>query len=312
MASSSTKVVYAALIGNLLVALTKFVAAAVTGSSAMSSEAVHSLVDTGNEVLLLYGMKRAERPPDGAHPFGHGREIYFWSFIVALLIFSLGASVSVYEGVHHVLHPVPIERPVVSYVVIGLAFLFESASWRVAFREFRAEKGAGGYLARVQRSKDPMTFIVLFEDTAAVIGLAIAVAGTAAAHLLEQPVLDGVASIAIGLLLGAVAAFLARESKGLLIGEPAREEVVADICRIAGSEPGIRESRGLFTVHIGPRQVLAAISVDFEDTLTAARVETIVATIEGKVRQAHPEVVSVLITPQPVKAFGLAPSEEEA
>src|SRR5438105_6271196 len=131
---SSKTTVIAALAGNLLVALTKFVAAALTGSSAMLSEAVHSLVDTGNEVLLLYGMKRADRPPDGAHPFGHGREIYFWSFIVALLIFSLGAGLSVYEGIHHVLHPVPIERPVVSYVVIGLAFLFESASWRVAFR----------------------------------------------------------------------------------------------------------------------------------------------------------------------------------
>jgi cation diffusion facilitator family transporter len=312
MAGSSTKVVWAALAGNVLVTLTKFVAAALTGSSAMLSEAIHSIVDSGNELLLLYGVRRAARPADGFHPFGHGREIYFWSFIVALLIFSLGAGLSLYEGIHHVVHPAPIERPFVSYVVIGLALLFESASWRVAFREFRAEMGEGGYFATVRASKDPMTFIVLFEDTAAIIGLLIALAGTAAAEAFGLPVLDGVASILIGVLLGAVAGILARESKGLLIGEPARSEVVADICAIAGAEPGIQRSRGLFTVHIGPRQVLAAISADFKDSLSAAEVEAAVASVEAKVRQRHPEVVSVLITPQPVKTFGLAPSEDEA
>src|SRR5262249_50058950 len=157
--------------------------------------AIHSIVDSGNEVLLLYGVKRASRPPDGAHPFGHGREIYFWSFIVALLIFSLGAGLSIYEGVRHVMDPVPIERPFVNYVVIALAVVFESGSFRVAFREFRADKGGDGYLESVRRSKDPMTFIVLFEDSAALIGLVIALMGTMAAHLLERPVFDGVASI---------------------------------------------------------------------------------------------------------------------
>ncbi len=309
--SSTTRVVYAALAGNLLVTVTKLVAAALTRSSAMLSEAIHSIVDTGNEVLLLYGVKRASRPPDGAHPFGHGREIYFWSFIVALLIFSLGAGLSVYEGVRHVMEPVAIEHPAVNYVVIALALVFESVSWRVAFREFSANKGADGFLQSVRASKDPMTFIVLFEDSAAVIGLLIALAGTAAAQLLGRPVLDGVASILIGVLLGAVAAFLARESKGLLIGEPARSEVVDDICAIAKAEPGIQRSRGLFTVHIGPQQVLAAISADFKDSLSAAEVESLVARVEARVRQKHPEVVSVLITPQPVKSFGLAPSEDE-
>jgi cation diffusion facilitator family transporter len=311
MPSSPTRVVYAALIGNILVAVTKFVAAALTGSSAMLSEAVHSLVDTGNEVLLLYGLRRAARPPDHAHPFGHGREVYFWSFVVALMIFAVGAVVSIYEGIHHTLEPVPIERPAVNYVVIGLALVFEAASWRVAFEEFKTEAGDRGYLEQARRSKDPMTFMVLFEDSAALIGLLIALAGTSSAQAFGQPRLDGIASILIGVLLGAVAAFLARESKGLLIGEPARSEVVADICAIASAEPGIQRSHGLFTVHIGPRQVLAAISVDFEDTLSVAQVETIVTAVERKVRRAHPEVVSVLITPQTIKIFGAPAGDDE-
>jgi cation diffusion facilitator family transporter len=312
MPDASTKVIHAALIGNVLVAATKFAAAAVTGSSAMLSEAVHSLVDTGNEVLLLYGVRRAARPPDAAHPFGHGREIYFWSFVVALMVFAIGSGVSLYEGIRHLLAPAPIVRPAVNYVVIALALVFEGASLRVAFRQFRAETGSGGgYLERARRSKDPMTFIVLFEDSAAVVGLLIALAGTTATHVLDRPVFDGIASIAIGVLLGFVAAFLTRESKGLLIGEPARMEVVADICAIARAHPGVERSNGLFTVHLGPQQVVAAISVDFADDLSAGDVKAIVASIEERVRRAHPEVVSVLVTPQSAKNFRWATSQEE-
>ncbi|PYQ50924.1 MAG: cation transporter [Acidobacteria bacterium] len=291
------------MVGNLLVTATKFGAAAVTGSSAMLSEAVHSLVDTGNEVILLYGLRRAAVPPDEDHPFGHGREVYFWSFVVALLVFAVGAGVSFYEGIQHVLAPTPIERPAVNYVVIALALVFESASWRVAYREFRVAKGEDGFIEAAVRSKDPTTFMVLFEDSAAVIGLLIALVGTVAAQALDSPVLDGVASIAIGVLLGLVAAFLARESKGLLIGEPAQSEVVRDICSIAHAHAGVERSNGLFTVHVGPRQVVAAVSVDFKDDLTAADVERIVAEIEERVRKAHPEVVSLLIKPQSAEAF---------
>ena len=306
MPSSSKKVVYAALAGNLLVAATKFAAAAVTGSSAMLSEAVHSLVDTGNEVLLLYGLRRAARPADQAHPFGHGREVYFWSFVVALSVFALGAGVSFYEGVLHVRHPEPITRPAVNYVVLALALLFESASWRIAYREFRVEKGDQGFLAAARRSKDPTTFMVLFEDTAAVLGLFIAFAGTLAAQLLDRPVLDGVASIGIGILLGLVAAFLARESKGLLIGEPAESGVSDAICAIVSAQPGIERATGLFTVHVGPRQVVAGITVDFRDDLTARQVEDIVATVEARVRQAHPEIVSLVLKPQSAARFAEA------
>jgi cation diffusion facilitator family transporter len=312
MPASSKKVVYAALVGNVLVAATKFGAAAITGSSAMLSEAVHSLVDTGNEVLLLHGLRRAARPADQAHPFGHGREIYFWSFVVALCVFALGAGVSIYEGILHVLHPVPMTRPAVNYVVLALALLFEGGSWKVAFTEFRTEKGDRTLLEAARRSKDPTTFMVLFEDSAAVLGLLIALAGTMAAQLLERPVLDGVASIGIGILLGLVAAFLARESKGLLIGEPAEAAVADAICAIVSGQPGVERANGLFTVHVGPRQVVAGLSVDFRDDLTARQVEDIVAAVESRVRRAHPEIVSLLIKPQSASGFekALEPHDE--
>jgi len=303
---SSKKVVYAALLGNVLVALTKFGAAGITGSSAMVSEAIHSLVDTGNEILLLYGLRRAARPPDELHPLGHGRELYFWSFIVTLLIFGLGAGVSVYEGITHVIAPVPISNAVVNYVVLGLAFVFEGVSWVVAIKEFRSVKGKRGYFEAVRQSKDPTMFMVLFEDTAALIGVIIAVVGIAASEAFDRPVLDGAASIAIGLLLAVVAVFLAREAKGLLIGESASSEVVSSICAIARAHPGVERSNGLFTVHLGPDQIVASISIDFRDTLSAADVETIVATIEQRVKSVHPEIVLLLIKPQSAEAYDRA------
>jgi cation diffusion facilitator family transporter len=269
----SRKVIYAALLGNLLVALTKVAAAALTGSSAMVSEAIHSVVDMGNEVLLLYGMQRAARPPDELHPLGHGRELYFWSFIVTILIFALGAGMSVYEGIRHVITPLPMSYPIVNYVVLGLALVFEGGSFSVAIKEFRSAKGERGYFEAVRQSKDPALFMVLFEDTAALIGVMIAMVGIAASEAFDRPVLDAAASISIGFLLGIVAMFLARESKGLLIGEPAASEVVSSICAIADAHPGVERSNGLFTVHLGPDQIVAAISVDFMDTLSAADVE---------------------------------------
>jgi cation diffusion facilitator family transporter len=304
MASRASKrVVYAALIGNLLVALTKVVAAGFTGSSAMSSEAIHSLVDTGNEVLLLYGLRRAARPPDALHPLGHGRELYFWSFIVTILIFALGAGISLYQGVRHLSAPVPMSNPIVNYVVLGLALVFEGGSWGVAIKEFRAVKGKRGYFEAVRQSKDPTMFMVLFEDTAALIGITIALVGIAASQALGRPEPDAAASIGIGLLLGLVAMFLARESKGLLIGEPAAVEVVASICAIARAQQGVERSAGLFTVHLGPDQVVAAITADFVDTLSAADVEAIVVAIEDRVRAAHPEIVLLLIKPQSAAAL---------
>jgi cation diffusion facilitator family transporter len=300
---ATKKVVYAALAGNLAIAVTKFAAAFLTGSSAMLSEAGHSLVDTGNEVLLLYGMRRASRRPDLAHPLGYGRELYFWSFIVALLVFALGAGVALYQGIVHLLRPTPIEDPLISYVVLGISALFEGASWRIALREFRAAKGELGWFAAVHQSKDPPSFMVLFEDSAALVGLAIAAAGTAASDMLGRPEFDGIASIGIGLVLTATAVVLARESKGLLIGEGARPEIVRSIRRVASEEPGVERVNGLLTVHMSPNQIVAAISVEFADQLTASEIETAVAGIEQRLTTAHPEVLALFVKPQTPKRF---------
>ncbi|HJT08385.1 MAG TPA: cation diffusion facilitator family transporter [Stellaceae bacterium] len=303
MASSSKHVVYAALAGNLLIAVTKSAAALWTGSSAMLSEAIHSFVDSGNEVLLLYGLKRAARAADVEHPLGHGRELYFWSFIVALLIFALGAAVSVYEGIAHIRRPEPISDPVINYAVLAAAFVFESGSWLVSFRQFRAAKGELGWYEAFRRSKDPPSFMVLFEDSAALIGIVIAALATWAAVSLGMPVLDGVGSILIGIVLAATAALLARESKSLLIGERADRALSQSILRIAGAEAKVARANGVLTLQLAPDQVVAALSLDFADELRAPEIEAKVVEIEQKVRAAHPEVVALFVKPQADKVF---------
>jgi cation diffusion facilitator family transporter len=259
--ASSKPVIYAALIGNLLVAVTKAVAAIWTGSSAMVSEAIHSFVDTGNELLLLYGLRQAGRGADREHPLGHGRELYFWSFIVAILIFALGATVSVYQGVVHARHPEPISSPGVSYVVLALSFLFEGASWLLSLRQFRAAKGTLGFFEAFRRSKDPPSFMVLFEDSAALLGIVIAALGTLLATKLDTPVLDGVASILIGLVLGGTSVLLARESKSLLIGEQASPKLAASILHVAEEASLVSRANGVLTTQLAPDQVVAALSV---------------------------------------------------
>ena len=296
--SGSRIVVYAALVGNFLIAITKFVAAAFTGSSAMLSEGVHSLVDTGNELLLLYGLHRAGQPPDREHPFGHGRELYFWSFVVAVLIFALGAGVSFYEGVIHILDPEEIRNPTVNYVVLGLSMLFEGSSWYVALREFRKTKGSRGYIEAVKDSKDPSVFTVLFEDSAAMLGLIIALAGVTGSHLLGIPELDGVASIGIALVLAATAIFLARETKGLLMGEAASPDVQRKVLEIVQADPAVDRANGVLTVHLGPTQIVVGLSAEFEDALTAPQIEACVERIEARLREAVPEITGVFIKPQ--------------
>ena len=296
--SSSKKVIYAALVGNLLIAVTKFVAAFFTGSSAMLSEGVHSLVDTGNGGLLLYGIRRARKPADRGHPLGHGRELYFWSFIAALLVFALGAGVSLYEGISHILEPEPIRNPTVNYVVLGLSFLFEGASWWIALREFRTTKGGAGYLEAVRLSKDPTVFSVLFEDTAALLGLGLAFLGILGAQLFDIPELDGVASLGIAVVLGATAIFLARESKGLLIGEAALPHVQDAILAIAGQDPAVQKANGVLTIHMGPREIVAGLSVEFEDHLTAPEIEDCVQRLEDRLKREVPEVTTLFVKPQ--------------
>jgi len=299
----SQTVVYAALIGNLLIAVTKFVAAFFTGSSAMLSEGVHSLVDTINEILLLYGIRRAARPPDFGHPLGHGRELYFWSFVVALLIFAVGAGVSAYEGILHIMAPEPMENPTVNYIVLVISALFEGTSWTLALRQFNCEKGELGYFEAIKKSKDPTTYTVLVEDSVALIGLAMAFVGISAAQLLHDPRLDGVASIAIGLLLGAVAVFLARESKNLLIGEPALPEVRDAILRIAEADKAIRHVNGVITTQLGPNQVIASLSLEFEDHLSVDDVEHTIERLEAAIQKTNPEVTTLFVKPQSNKVW---------
>ncbi|QQO31812.1 cation diffusion facilitator family transporter [Bradyrhizobium diazoefficiens] len=294
---SSKTVVYAALVGNSLVAATKIAAAAWTGSSAMMSEAVHSVVDITNEVLLLYGYHRASRPPDESHPLGYGRELYFWSFIVALLIFALGAGVSLYQGVLHVTAPEPIQDPVIS-VVLGLAFVFEGVSWLFALRHFRSEHARLGWYEAFVRSKDPPAFMVLLEDSAALVGIVIAAATTTAAVLLTQPVWDGVGSILIGVLLGVASIGLARESMSLLIGEPAHAELSRSIRDIARHSPGVLRANGLLTAQLSPAEVVAALSVEFADDKRADDIEQCVISIENEIRKQHPSVAALFIKPQ--------------
>jgi len=301
--NSSKTAVYGALAGNVLVAATKLGAALWTGSASMMSEAIHSFVDTGNEILLLYGMRRASRRPDVVHPLGYGRELYFWSFIVALLIFALGAGVSIYQGVLHVQQPEPISDPRVNYVVLALAFVFEGISWLISLRQFRASKGDLGYYEAFRRSKDPPSFMVLFEDSAALVGIVLAAGGTYGASALDMPVLDGVASILIGVVIGAVSVLLARESKSLLIGERADARLAASVLRIAAAEHGVESANGVLTTQLAPDQIVAALSIDFEDALAARDVEAIVQRIEQNVRAAHPNVVALFVKPQTDQAF---------
>jgi len=291
-------VIYAALAANLGIAVAKFVAAAISGSSSMLTEGVHSLVDSGNQGLLLYGQHRARKPPDAEHPFGYGRELYFWAFVVAILIFGLGAGVSVYEGWKHYVEPEPLRDPLINYIVLGVAIALEGTSWGIALKEFAAAKGEMGWWAAVRESKDPATFIVLFEDSAALAGLVVAGVGIWASHAWGDPRIDGAASIVIGCILAAVAVLLAREAKGLLIGERANPEVVRCVRAILDREPAITRVNHVRTIHTAPDRVFVAVSADFEDTLSMGAGETLIERIEQELKAALPMLSSIYIRPE--------------
>lgn len=295
MSSSSKKVIYAALIGNALVAFTKFVAATITGSSAMLSEGIHSVVDTGNQLLLLLGLHKAKKPADERFPFGHGKEVYFWSFVVAILIFAVGAGVSVYEGIIHLMHPAPIKSPYVNYIVLALAMLFEGAALYFALTEFSRTKGKWSYLEAVQKGKDPTGFVVLFEDSAAMLGLLVAFLGVFLTQLTGNLLFDGLASIVIGLILGGTAVWLAYETKGLLIGESANLKVVKEIRAIVGALPQVEHVNEVLTMHMGPKFILANLSVDFSDNLTAVDIEAAICRMDAQIKKACPDVQRVFV-----------------
>lgn len=295
MASGSKKVIYAALIANAIIAVVKFIAAAITGSSAMFSEGIHTTVDTGNQLMLLLGLKKAKKPADKLHPFGYGKEIYFWSFIVAIMIFAIGAGISIYEGIHSVLDPHPIENAIVSYGVLGGAMVITGIAWYFAWKEFKQVKGNRGYFEAVQKEKNPTTFVVLFEDSAALLGLFVAIIGIGLSQWTGMPVFDGIASIVIGLILGTTAAWLAYETKGLLIGESADPQMLKEIEKTLSSYKKIRYVNEVLTLHMGPNFVLLNISVDFQDDISSPQIEVTSAELSKELKNNFPLVKRVFI-----------------
>jgi cation diffusion facilitator family transporter len=295
MASSSKKVIYAALIGNGMITVTKFIAATLTGSSAMLSEGIHSTVDTINQILLLYGLKRSQKPADDQFPFGYAREVYFWSFVVAILIFAIGAGISVYEGVHRLMDPHPLKNVNVNYVVLAFAMLFEGGAWYFALKEFKKTKGRRSYLEAIRQAKNPSIFVVLFEDSAAMLGLLVAFLGILLGQLTGNVYYDGLASVVIGLILGATAIWLAYEIKGLLVGESALPHVVEEIRRLADQHDEIEHVNEVLTMHMGPEDILVNISVDFKDEISADTVEKIVQKLDTEIKKAHPQVKRIFI-----------------
>lgn len=291
-------VLYGALAANVGIAVAKFIASAISGSSSMLTEGVHSLVDSGNQLLLLYGQSRARKPPDRAHPFGYGREVYFWAFVVAILIFALGSGVSIYEGIAHFYDPEPLRDPLINYIVLAVALLLEGGSWAIAVREFNGRRGSTRWWRAIRGSKDPASFMVLFEDSAALAGLLVAGAGVWASHYFADPRIDGLASTAIGLILAAVAILLAREAKGLLIGESASPELVQSVRELLGRRPEIRSVNHVRTIHTAPDAVFVAISADFSDRLSMGAAEILIKEAEQELKQALPQLTSIYIRPE--------------
>lgn len=305
--ASSKKAIYAAILGNFAIAVTKFLGAAVSGSSAMLSEGIHSLVDTGNGGLLLLGIRRSQRPADEMHPYGYGKSLYFYTLTVAILIFGLGGGISLYEGILHALDPghaspgsatifgITIGGLTLNTLVLCAAIVFEGLALRTAMQEFNKERGDKGFLEAIRTSKDPTTFTVLFEDTAALSGLLVALVGIHLANLLHMPVLDGIASILIGLILCGVAAFLVWESKKLLIGEAASPAIRSAIRQIAAEDPDVKAVGRILSMHVGPYSVLLNVDLTFRDGLEAEGVEAAVDRLEEAIRSQHPTIQHIFI-----------------
>jgi cation diffusion facilitator family transporter len=295
MAAESRTAVIAAIAGNAAIAVIKFVAGAMTGSSAMISEGIHSVVDTGNGGLLFYGLRRGARPADTAHPFGHGMELYFWSLIVAVSIFGIGGGMSIYEGITHIQHPATLQNPLINYIVLAAAMVFESISFSVAWRAFRTHRKGKKTLTAIHHGKDPSLFTVLFEDTAALLGLVVAFLGVLLSHQFDAPVLDGVASVVIGVILVCAALWLAHESRSLLVGEAADPELVDAVREIALADPAVVGLGALLTMQLGPDEVLLNIEVQFVPGSTAEAIHAAVHRIEEHIRGPFPEVSRVFI-----------------
>lgn len=301
MASGSKTVIYAAIAANLGIAAAKFVAAAVTGSSAMLSEGIHSAVDSGNGILLLYGVNRSNRPADDHHPFGYGKELYFWSLVVAILIFALGGGISIYEGVKHLQHPEPISNPLVNYLVLGVATVFECVALVLALKELNQIRGDMSIWQAVRESKDPTVITVLFEDSAALAGIVVAFIGVYLGSTLGWTWADGSASILIGVILTVVAGFLVVETKGLLVGEGANPKMLASIRALIAADENIVAMDRPLTMYFGPHHALLVLNVEFKAGLTPQQAESTIDRIELGIRGAHPDIKQIYIEADSLK-----------
>lgn len=291
--SKSKLAIYAAIAGNLAIAVTKFVAAALTGSSAMLSEAIHSVVDTGNGLLMLLGVRKSQKPPDSDHPFGHGHELYFWTLIVGVLIFAVGGGMSVYEGIDHILDPAFSENLVWSYAVLGMAIVFEGTTWLFGWKAFNDERGRKGVVQTIHDTKDPSSFTVLLEDSAALLGLVFAFLGIFLGSQLGLPYLDGVASVLIGLLLCGVAVLMVYESKGLLIGEGLDRESLKSIKALVDADPGVEWVGHLHTMYLGPHEVLLTIELRFHGDITSLEVRQAARRLRETIQSQHPDITRI-------------------
>ncbi|MBJ3775054.1 cation diffusion facilitator family transporter [Acuticoccus mangrovi] len=297
-AKGNTTVIYAALGANAAIAVTKFAASAATGSSAMFAEGVHSVVDTFNQILLLFGLSRAKRPATSEHPFGHGKDLYFYAFMVAIMIFGAGAGFAAFEGIEKLRHPGEVTISWVNYAVLAAAFVFELIAWTMAFRSFQKARGGRGFIETVRRSKDPTLFTVLFEDSAAMLGLVVAFFGVLASNLTGDATYDALATLAIAAVLGATAVMLAIETKGLLVGEAADPRVVRELKAVVEADPGVLRVNEILTMHFGPHEILVTISADFSDRLSSADVEATVTRLENSVKAQYPDVRRLFIEAQ--------------
>jgi cation diffusion facilitator family transporter len=305
----SKTAIIAALAANLGIAAIKFVAAWFTGSSAMLSEGIHSLVDTANEWLLLLGLRASQQPASEHRPFGYGRELYFWSFMVAVFIFAIGGGLSLYEGYEHLRRPAPLGDPTWNYVVLGLAFCLDGASFLVARRTFNAQRGKRPFWAAFRASKDPSIFVVLFEDASDLLGLLIAFLGVFLSHWLRQPALDGVASVLIGLLLLVVAGLLLRETKSLLLGEPAEATLLQKVMELACAEEAIIHTSPPLSSYLSPHEILLVLCVEFAPELPASQLTEVIERLRASIQAAHPDVRHLYIQPaalgeSPVPSIG--------
>jgi cation diffusion facilitator family transporter len=287
--------VYGALAANFGIAVAKFAAAAITGSSALLSEGIHSVADTGNELLLLLGISRSRKPADATHPYGYGKELYFWSLIVSIILFALGGGASIYEGVEHMIHPEPLRPATWSFVVLGMALVFESASLTLALRELRSEPGPASVWRAVRSSKDPTVYMIVGEDVAAVTGVIVAAIGVALGSRFAEPLFDAAASIVVGCILSAVAILLARESRDLLVGESGGGALVEDVRRIAELDDAVERVGRPLTMQLGPNEVLVNLTVEFSSDLPKADLAVALERIESAIQRAHPEVTRIFV-----------------